>query len=66
MRLLGGLGGTPELGRSSTPGKQTDGKKRILVIAITSRAETSVLTTWSSTGRIHGTFDNVMGQNQPP
>jgi hypothetical protein len=61
-----GLGGTPELGRSSTPGKQTDGKKRILVIAITSRAETSVLTTWSSTGRIHGAFDNVMGQTQPP
>ena len=64
--LAGGLGGTPELGCSSTPGKQTDGKKRILVIAITSRAETSVLTTSSSTGRIHGTFDKVMGQTQPP
>jgi putative ABC transport system substrate-binding protein len=28
--LAGGLGGTPELGRSSTPGKRTDGKSAFL------------------------------------
>jgi hypothetical protein len=36
------------MGRSSTRGKQTDGKKRILVIAITSRAQSAALVSWSS------------------
>jgi hypothetical protein len=47
-----------------TRGKEMNGKKRILVIAITSRAETSVLTS-SSNGGIRGMFDGVISQTQP-
>jgi hypothetical protein len=47
-----------------TRGKEMNGKKRILVIAITSRAETLVLTS-SSNGSIRGMFDGVINQTQP-
>jgi hypothetical protein len=39
--------------------------KRILVIAITSRAQPSVLIIFTSTGRMCGAFDHMTTQTQP-